>query len=55
MSEIEVGYYIVGLIFLVSLIGLVSIIIDMIVNRDIKEVNIKRKETSIDWAEFIKD
>jgi len=55
MTEIEIGYYILGLISLVSLIGLASIIIDMIVNREIKERTIKRKETSIDWAEFVKD
>lgn len=55
MSEIEIGYYIVGLISLVSLIGIVSIIIDIIFNRERKEVTIKRKETRIDWAEFVKD
>jgi hypothetical protein len=55
MSEIEIGYCVVGLISLVSLIGMISIISDMIFNRERKEVTIKRKETSVDWAEFVKD
>jgi len=55
MTDLETGYLIISLMFLVSLVGIVSIISDMIFNKEQKEITIIRKEVVIDWAEFIKD
>jgi hypothetical protein len=55
MTDLETGYIIIGLLFIVSSIGIVSIISDMIFNREQKEITIIRKEVVIDWAEFVKD
>jgi hypothetical protein len=55
MTDLEIGYIIIGLLFIVSSIGIVSIVVDMILNKEQKEITIKRKEVRIDWAEFVKD
>ena len=55
MTDLETGYIIIGLLFIVSSIGIVSIISDMIFNKEQKEITIKRKPAVIDWAEFVKD
>jgi len=55
MTDLETGYIIIGLLFIVSSIGIVSIISDMIFNKEQKEITIKRKPVVIDWAEFVKD
>ena len=55
MTDLEIGYIIIGLLFIVSSTGIVSIVVDMIFNKEQKEITIKRKEVRIDWAEFVED
>jgi hypothetical protein len=55
MTDIEIGYIIVGLLFIVSSIGLLCIILDMFFNREEKIRIIKPRYEPIDIASFVSD